>query len=46
VSGPLALTVEQRRTINAGGILPTAAAMPAVVLILLALTVIRRRRLQ
>jgi hypothetical protein len=43
-SGPLTLTVEQRRTINAGGILPTAAAMPAVVLVLLALTVIRRRR--
>ncbi len=46
VSGPLQVTVPQRATINAGGIVPLALGIPAVVLALLVFTALRRRHLR
>jgi hypothetical protein len=45
-SNALRLSVAQRRTINAGGILPLAVAVPGTVLALLGFTIRRRRRLR
>lgn len=45
-SNTLRLGVAQQRTLNAGGILPLAAAMPASVLVLMGLAARRRRRLR
>jgi len=45
-SNTLRLGVAQQRTLNAGGILPLAAAMPASVLLLMGLAARRRRRLR
>lgn len=43
VSKPIELTVEQKQTINAGGVLPVVVGMPVGVAALLALSVLRRR---
>jgi hypothetical protein len=43
-SGPLRLTVTEQRTVNAGGVLPLAVAMPAAVLVLMGAAARRRRR--
>jgi hypothetical protein len=45
-SNTLRLGVAQQRTLNAGGILPLAAAMPATVLLLIGLAARRRRSLR
>jgi len=45
-SNTLRLAVAQQRTLDAGGILPLAAAMPASVLLLTGLVARRRRRLR
>lgn len=42
----LQLTVAEQRTLNAGGILPLAAALPAALLVLMGLAARRRRRLR
>jgi len=44
VSGPLHMTVGGRRLVNSGGVLPLVTAMPAAVMVLLGLTLARRRR--
>jgi uncharacterized membrane protein len=43
-SGPLNLTVEGQRVVNAGGVMPLVTWMPASVLALLVATLVRRRR--
>jgi hypothetical protein len=43
VSPALHLDVSQQRTLNQGGALPLAAGVPAAVLAVLALTLVRRR---
>ena len=45
-SPPLELSAAAERTLNAGGVLPVAAAVPSLVLLLLVLTRVRRRRLR
>jgi hypothetical protein len=45
-SDTLRLEVAEQRTLDAGGILPLAAAMPATVLLLIGLVARRRRRLR
>ncbi len=45
-SNALRLAAAQRRTLDAGGILPLAAAVPATVLVLVGYAALRRRRLR
>ena len=45
VSGQLQLAVGGQRVVNAGGVLPLVAGVPAAVLLLLGLTRVRRRRI-
>jgi hypothetical protein len=44
-SEPLRLTVTEKRTIDAGGVLPVALGMPMVALVLMGAVARRRRRL-
>jgi hypothetical protein len=45
-SGPLRVAVAQQRMLNAGGVLPLALAMPAIVLLLMGFAIRRQRRLR
>jgi hypothetical protein len=45
-SNALRLTAAQQRTLDAGGILPLAAAVPGTVLVLTGIVALRRRRLR
>jgi hypothetical protein len=44
-SAPLRLTVTEKRTINAGGVLPVALGMPVAAAVLMGVAARRRRQL-